>query len=111
MSLLNLCKNGDSDGAMEILQNPEKCKMNQVDDNGCTALIWACRNKMEKVALELLDKCSVCKIDQVDDNGCTALIWACSYCMEKVALKILEYRETYIYDDKTGPIFEFKLSG
>ena len=61
---------------LELLKHLDKCKINQVNNNGETALIWACCNNMKEVALELLKHPDECKIDQVTNNGNTALILA-----------------------------------
>ena len=91
-SLLDLCWDGNSEGALNLLlEHPEICKIGCVDMNGNTSLILACAKGMKEVALELLKYPNECKIGHVGHSSGTALIYACSKGMKEVALELLKY--------------------
>jgi ankyrin repeat protein len=77
MNIINLCKANNSIKALELVENPDECNLDQVNSDGNTALIFACAGKMTEVAFELLKHPDKCKLDQFNGHGNTALIFAC----------------------------------
>jgi ankyrin repeat protein len=54
INIYDVCKNGNQQLALQLLRNKKYNKIDQIDDKGNTALIWACYNKLSDVALELI---------------------------------------------------------
>ena len=42
MDIIDLCKYNKSTKVLELLKNPDQCKLDQIDSDWCTALIHAC---------------------------------------------------------------------
>ena len=69
MDILDLCRDGKSAEVLELLKCPDDCKIDQVDGEDGTALMWACCKSMTDVVPELLKHPNECKIDKVNKRS------------------------------------------
>ena len=74
----------------KILQYPDKCKLDNVNANGETALQLAIDSNMRYISLEILKYPDKCKISKSTLFGRAILISAIQNNMEKVALIIFD---------------------
>ena len=88
-NIYDVCKKGDKQLALELLNGKRYDKIDFVDDYGNTALIWACSNSLSEVALELI-KTGQAKPEQINNFGHSALILACSNILSDVALELIK---------------------
>jgi ankyrin repeat protein len=99
LTLLYACKHSFRETAIGMISNNQVDDVDEIDENGNTALIWACSNSMSYVATLLItifgDKCNP---QQVNSNGVTALILACYNSMADVAILLIT-----TFGDKCNP--------
>lgn len=76
-----------------MLDFPERCKLDHVDDKDRIVLKLACSYEYTEVALKILDHRDLCKVDHAPRNGYTAIYIAVKNDMLEVVTKLLENPE------------------
>jgi len=94
-SLLVACKKNKASTALQILADPSTSseEINQIDEKGWTALIWASYNNLGDVCLAILRdmRLSEDNINQVPKDSATALHRSISKGLDNVALAIIHH--------------------
>lgn len=80
---------------MKLLETPELCGLDIVDDDGYNVLMYAIRNDWDDVALKILETPMICALDATDAHGDTSLIVACDHGSDDVALEMLKHVDKF----------------
>jgi ankyrin repeat protein len=90
-TIYGACKKGDSEKALDLLRNNKYDKIDYIDKDDYTTLMWACRNNLSEVALEIL-KLDMNKSlpERINKYGCTALIFATDNKMSEVSFELIK---------------------
>lgn len=112
-ALIIACQTCQEDVALELLKYPDKCKIDAMDSDLCTALHYACAGEFNEVVKRLLEYPDSCGMNIQDDENRTPLLVSISEDNPDAALMLLKYPDRCgleLRDDEDNNVFSLIIS-
>lgn len=101
--LMNACRTGRDEIAIELLKYPTECNMSALTDTGVSCIYYACNNGMEDVVMEMLKypKQNYFGPHVYSDQSWsdTLIELACKRGMERVVIELLKYKDRALLNE------------
>ena len=91
--LMIFCRRKMPRAALKILERPQDCMMENISNQGESALLWACYSGFKDVAMEILKYPDLIDLNATDEYNNMALIYCTKDGLYEVGCEILKHNE------------------